>query len=342
MATYDRQNWGEGFPFSPSPFKNRAVTGPVSRVNLPHARINDAHIPEGRPQSAPSSWGNDTQPFTDSEYLPAARPFAQRPIARQAGLRLLPLESFIWGSHNTQTRSRIRSDHTLIWLVRGFAQLGFPRRDETLAAGAVRFIPAGTAFSFSPRPEHGGYALLIAPPLIENTEPPFPNSYLAGNIGDAGEALLATLKELEAEGAKRPPNKALHYLLGVLALRLSRLTPPQRPAALSRVPTMAERPLAERFIALAKTRMQHRDTIADLAQELGTSAAALDHACLSAKGKRAIGLLYRLRFERAVEMLREGHHNPAQISQLLGYTSHTHFTRAFVEATGRRPESFQG
>ncbi|RNF33755.1 AraC family transcriptional regulator [Paracoccus methylarcula] len=82
-------------------------------------------------------------------------------------------------------------------------------------------------------------------------------------------------------------------------------------------------------------------TIADLAAELGTGTAALDHACQSARGKRAIDLMHEVRLQRAVEMLREGGQSPAQIAKELGYTSHTHFTRSFVAATGQRPETFR-
>lgn len=347
MANYDGHNWGGGFPFSASPFKSRtfSVSARIPFVDLPNARINDAHILEGRTQGSilPRIDAPETaEPILQAiESLPTTPPFAQRPIARQVGLRLLPLESFIWGSRNVQTLPRIRPDHTLLWLTKGFAQLSFPRRRETLAYGAVRFIPADMAFSFSPRPEISGHVLLIAPALTQNTDPAFPHSYIAGNIGDAGDALLITLRELEAEGAKRDPGKALHTLLGMLRLQLTRLSPPIMPTAFPAYNVTARRPLVEQFLELAANRMQTGETIADLAQELGVSAAVLDHACLSAKGKRAIDLMHRLRFDRAVDMLRAGRHSPAQIARLLGYTSHTHFTRAFVEATGKKPEYFR-
>lgn len=348
MANYDRNDWGAGFPFSDSPFKTRTLSGAIRilPVDLQDVRINDSHIPEGRARdstNAPNiALPDESGPFLrDIDFPPIARPFAQRPIARQAGLRLLLLESFVWGSRNTPPLPRTRPDHTLIWVTNGFAQLGFPKRRETLARDAVRFVPAGTAFSFFPRPEIRGYVLLIAPSLVQDTDPIFPHSYIAGNIGDGGEALFVTLKELEAEGATRPPGDALHCLLGVLALRLTRLQPPIYPSAPPQNRNPAERPLAERFLALAATRMQHGHTISDLAEELGVGTAALDRACQIAKGKRAIDLLYRLRLDHAIVLLREGQHNPAQISRLLGYTSHAHFTRAFVEATGRRPEYFQ-
>lgn len=347
--TYDRKGWDDGFPFSPSPFKSRFQTGAMrpGTAELSRAKINDDQIPDGHALNFATLRSLPAQPETRHaptiEPLAASnRPFAQRPVARQSGLRLLPLESFVWGSRANPPQPRTRPDHTLIWVTTGTMQLDFPRQHHRLRPDAVRYIPAGTAFAALPQAGTAGHALLIAPTLVHDVEPAFPQHALSGCAGETGPALLATLKELAIETAGGASGQALHYLLGVLALRLSRLEPARQGASTAApLPGGTERPLVDRFLALAATQLGSGRTIADLADQLETSTAALDHACQTARGKRAIDLIHALRLEHAVTMLRSGQHSSAQIAKELGYSSHAHFTRAFVAATGRPPEAFR-
>lgn len=349
MASYGRTDWEGGFPFSPSPFAERSPAGRhrLTGDGLSNTGINDAHIPEGRAVNLPAHRHDMPRheplypPMAPSALPVASRPFAQRPVARQSGLRLLPLASFVWGSRAKPPRPRTRADHLLLWVIAGHLQLDFPRQQHVMGKDAVRYIPAGTAFAALPMTGTEGYALLLAPGLLHETDPPFPRHALSGSVGEAAEALLATLRELAAESAKPNSGKAIHCLLGVLALRLARLEPPRANAARPPLPGEAQRPLVERFIALAMANLRQGRTIADLADELGTGTAALDDACRNARGKRAIELMHELRLQRAVEMLRETSRDPAQIARELGYTSHAHFTRSFVAATGRLPETFR-
>lgn len=310
-------------------------------------RINDSVIPEGRAldklQHHPA-----IPRLTDAAasavpkiLATASRPYAQRPLARQSGLRLLPLAGFIWGSRAKPPQPRTRADHLLIWVTAGQLHVNFPRQQHVMPQDSVRYIPAGTAFAAWPVSGTEGYALLLAPTLLNDVDPAFPRHPLTGSAGESGDALIATLKELADESVKPNSDKAVHCLLGVLALRLARLEPARAAPAIKRMANEAQRPLVERFTALAMEQLQHGPTIADLAADLGTSTAALDQACQNARGKRAIEILHEVRLQRAVEMLRGKERDPAQIAKDLGYTSHAHFTRSFVEATGQRPETFQ-
>lgn len=349
MASHDRTVWESRFPFSPSPFAERSLTGlPRPKASgLPNARINDSDIPEGRAldirryHAATARLGTASPPTPPKILTVAARSFAQRPAARQSGLRLLPLAGFIWGSRTTPPHPRTRADHILIWVTAGQLHLDYPRQQHVMPSDSVRYIPAGTAFAAWPTPGTEGHALLLAPALLRDIDPPFPRQPLAGSAGESREALLSTLGELADEGGKPNSGKALHCLLGVLALRLARLEPARAHATPTPLPNEAQRPLVERFLTLAQAQLHQGPTIADLAAILGTSTAALDRACQNARGKRAIELMHEVRLQRAVEMLREGGQSPAQIAKELGYTSHAHFTRSFVEATGQRPETFR-
>lgn len=122
---------------------------------------------------------------------------------------------------------------------------------------------------------------------------------------------------------------------------LSQLEPARDERLEAAAHTRHDRALLDRFLAMAAARLDYRGSIADLAGEMGTTTAALDRACIAGRGRRAIEVIHDLRLERAVALLRKTDLGPARIAADLGYSSHAHFTRAFVAATGRTPENFR-
>lgn len=346
MSLHERPEWSHSFPFSPS--RLRAINRFRSNIeNLPDsgsADINAPQIAEGHsPDSAdlpPPSLQPAPANIRSVEKLtlrPAAR--AGRPVARQTGLRLLPLEAFVWGSLAIPPQPRTRPDHTLIWVTQGRMQVDFPRRHQIMRAGDLRLIPAGTAFAALPGPDACGHVALISVAMAARADPPLPDRGLTAHIGQHGPQFLATLNDLAAE-ARSPESATIACLVNLLSLRLGQLDPERRRTQ-AQITPQPDRPLVERFIALASQSLGSCDLVADMAQRLNTTTAILDRSCIAARGQRAIELVYQLRLERAVDLLRNTERPPARIATELGYTSHAHFTRAFVAATGRVPEVFR-
>ena len=327
------------------------ATGLHRRLTHPaYARVNAAAIPDGRalppdqrlpiPVPPPLAPGIHPLPLAGDDG--AIRPFALRPAPSQSGLRLIPAEGFAWGHGTTSARPRTRGDHVLIWITRGGAALDWPRRRQPLAAGSVSYIPTGTAFAFRPLGRAAGHVLLIAPHLAQRLDPALPAGATTGAIGDAAPLLHATLQGLADEigNPGSGSTAAIQLHLGLLAVRLARLTP-QADAARQRPAAIPDLPLIDRFLTLAEAELGKGRTISDLAAMLDTSAAALDHACQTAHGKRAIQMIHDLRFDRALAALRRGDRAPADIARDLGYASQAHLTRAFVDRTGRLPDAFR-
>ncbi|MCF3974119.1 helix-turn-helix transcriptional regulator [Paracoccus salsus] len=259
---------------------------------------------------------------------------------RHEGLRLLPLPAFIRGGQTLPPRPRARSDHVIIWLTRGRLRLDLPADCQLMAAGDIRHIPAGVTFAATPMQDAQGHVALISARLADIASPSLPEYGLSAHVGTHGPQLLATLSELSAE-AMGPDPATTQCLMNLLALRLGQL-PSSAPDQMHGMARSApDRPLVERFLALAQMRLGDCGSVADLAGELGTTSAALDRACIAARGRRAVELLHELRLERAVDLLRHGKQTTSRIAQELGYSSHGHFTRAFVAATGRTPEAFR-
>lgn len=99
--------------------------------------------------------------------------------------------------------------------------------------------------------------------------------------------------------------------------------------------------LIEQFLALAGQRLGSNGTVAELAAELHSTTGALDQACMVARGKRAVEVIHDLKLERAAALLRGTNRPTLHITADLGYSSHGHFIRAFVAATGRTLDRFR-
>ncbi|WP_182911457.1 AraC family transcriptional regulator [Paracoccus sp. JM45] len=267
-------------------------------------------------------------------------PLSRRYAPRKASLRLFPLGAFTWGSTGNPVRPRTRPDHTLIWVTQGSMRLDLPRNSVLLGAGDIRYIPSGTAFSAVPQTGAEGHVLTISPELTTDVDPALPQSMTAGSVGQSGPAMLVNLQELVAEATSAPDRHALTCHLNLLSLRLSRLDPEQHQVTRQQEATV-DRPLVDQFLAISERELGSLRTLADTAQDLGTTLAQLDRACQEAKGRRAVELLHELRLERAAELLRHTDRPMGRIAVDLGYASQTHLTRAFVEATGRTPEVFR-
>ncbi|SMO52119.1 helix-turn-helix domain-containing protein [Paracoccus laeviglucosivorans] len=295
-----------------------------------------------------------TDRVADEAQVTMAPPTTPSRLPRSApgdGLRLVPLAAFHWGGaprgrfggRSATIAPRVRGDHILIYVAQGTLGVDLPGLRHPVSDGRIAFIPAGTAFSMQPPEEVQGCALMIPPHLAHGLPVELPHSFQSGLPDPADHALLDPA--LRALGAGSPRNaveaSATSFQLGLLAVALSRLVHGSAAQqALSHRITEA-RPLTERFLALAGANLAQEHTMSELARDLGCTLAHLDRACLQSRGKTALELLYRLRLERAVGLLRDTTTPIEQIARSLGFSSVGHFMRAFASATGRSPEAFR-
>lgn len=333
MALWERSDWKGGFPFTQS----RLGAGSRAAASVVAPGLQDPPSDAPAPPRTAAAYGRVVVPDALTiRVAPASRRFAPR----KASLRLLPLGAFAWGAGRLVLQPRTRPDHVLIYVTEGRMRLDFPRSGGVLVEGDVRFIPAGTAFAARVQPGAQGHVLLLSPELAVEVDPPLPCRVTAGCAGQAAASLATALQDLMDEAARATDRKALGCHLNLLSLRLSRLDPERDlPAAVPQAGP--DRPLVDRFLALAGMQLGSPRTLAELAQDLGTTLTQLDRACLEARGRRAIDLVHELRVERAAEMLRHTDRPTSRIAQELGYASHAHFTRTFVAATGRTPETYR-
>ena len=339
MSSLDHKQW-TGFPFSASRIR--------AGRRLQDSKIIAPSIPEAVPVPA--------DPAPVAPLLPAPRIDgrgaalqAGQPVGRPTGLRLLPLQAFTWGSGITAPQPRTRPDHSLIWVRDGQVQLDLVGSRDRLGPGDLRLVAAGTPFAAIPSAGAQGHVALISAELAARAHPPLPKRGMAAQVGAHAAQLQATLHELAVE-TRNPQPETLDCLMNLLSLRLGRLTPDPRraEAAGDGAPNLPppdlpppDLPLIDRFLALADQHLGSARSVPELAADLGCTTAALDQACLTAHGKRAIELIHDRRLARAADLLRHSDRSSQRIAADLGYCSQAHFIRSFVAATGRTPEAFR-
>lgn len=220
-----------------------------------------------------------------------------------------------------------------------------------LRAGGLIFVPPGTAFSAHPALGAEGLVLLVPRPLTARLAVPLPMDLCAGVAQGAGAAALWTeaeaLAELLRQTALAPvpdptAEAAVLLRLGLVAvalhgLRLTEAAPPPR----ADTPMTEARALVTAYLDLAGRELGRGRTMADLAQALGTTMTGLDDACQRMRGRKALDLLYDLRIERAVALLRHSTDPLSVIAETTGFCSEAHLSRALVAATGRGPAPFR-
>ncbi|MDO5657742.1 MAG: AraC family transcriptional regulator [Paracoccus sp. (in: a-proteobacteria)] len=271
------------------------------------------------------------------------------PVSSQAGpadVRLKPLEAVSWPHIDGAGLSA--GAHMLLWVQAGQMVLtptgGAARR--TIEAGELCFVPMGGAQGLRPTGRVAGRLLLIGPDMAARLSNPLPDAVISARLSDTDAAALrVNLGQILAFIARQgeTARQNLWREVDLIAIRLARLGNDGQPTPVALAPEagLDPRPLVRDFLDLVARNPGRGITVADLAGQLEVSAADLDRACLGARGKRALDLIYDLRMERAFDALKNSAAPAQAIARDLGFTSYAHFCRVFVQETGRLPDAYR-
>ena len=247
------------------------------------------------------------------------------------------------GSCRHQSAEECANATHLVFPYRG-AYVRHLGRDEAVAeASQVLFFNSGDSYRVS-HPIRGGDACLdlivdetllreLAPkPLLrEAAELAFREQRLP--IEPRAQALVALLRHSLHEGIAEPL-EAESLALTLVRRALTSRAMPRRTASRGR------QRLVDRIKLVLAGDVSRRWTLADIAAEVGGSAVYLTQVFQQVEGLPLYRYQLALRLAKALDLLTQ-YDDLSTLSADLGFSSHSHFSAAFLRTYGRSPSEFR-
>lgn len=235
---------------------------------------------------------------------------------------------------------RQQSDFQFFLLFSGAVEIEIDDRVHHLAPGQGILLRPGHQerfqFSRAEPSRHGWCALqpaVVGPELREH----FLSHPDPGHLSRAVSRLFQSAFDPARSGPETGSAEAI-YLLQLGRTLLSRFIADQ---VQSDAPPDPAREKVEKVVAFIQNEYRRPLNLDDLARAAGVSPQHLLRLFRQAGETTPLRLLYRLRLERAQELLQRTGLSIAEVSQSCGFESPFHFSRRFREAYGQPPRKFR-
>jgi AraC family transcriptional regulator len=217
-------------------------------------------------------------------------------------------------------------------------------RDEAVAeTSQVLFFNSGDSYQVS-HPVRGGDACVdlvvdeallreLAPRDLLRASPMLAFRKQRLRIDPRAQVLVALLRHSLREGIAEPLEAESLALTLVRRAFVARA----RPAKAARV---GRQRLVDRIKLVLASDLSRRWTLADIAAEVGGSAVYLTQVFQQVEGLPLYRYQLGLRLARALDLLAQ-YEDLSALSADLGFSSHSHFSAAFLRTYGRSPSEFR-
>lgn len=219
------------------------------------------------------------------------------------------------------------------------------RRSEVLEA-AIQVTPPLSVHGFQFSEDVEGYVLTIAAPLVAQLEEQLgapltvlasAGSYPVGRDRRYINTLFAALLQ-EYEGHAPARDLLLHSLVQVLIVWIIRRNQQSVPSD-SR--DERNRQWLGRFMALVEQHYREHLTVETFAHRLGMSSVYLNALCRQLAGQTALQIIHQRLLLEAKRSLIYTRMTISQLSDSLGFSDPTYFSRFFRRLTGQSPNAFR-
>ncbi|WP_455426807.1 helix-turn-helix domain-containing protein [Dryocola sp. LX212] len=234
----------------------------------------------------------------------------------------------------------------LLYLHKGQAEIEIEGSVHHVEQACLQVVPALCVHGFRFSPGTQGYSLSFSAPLVAQFEQQFgrplqvlsraaclPVNASRGQIN----TLFRTLQsEYEGDGEAR--DMMIHSLTGALLVWLNRQSAPL-PAAGGRVER--KRAVIRSFNKLLERHYREHLPVSHYASVIGLSSVHLNNLCQQLHGQSALNVINQRLLLEAKRSLHYTSMTISQISDYLGFSDATYFSRFFRRYTGTSPKAFR-
>ncbi|MDZ4030153.1 helix-turn-helix domain-containing protein [Kluyvera ascorbata] len=234
----------------------------------------------------------------------------------------------------------------ILYIQQGQGEIEIEGVRQAFTDACVQIMPALCVHGFRFSPGTQGYSLSLAAPLVAKFEQQFGRPLQVLNravrvpVGDAGaqiHTLFQTLQqEYQADNDAR--DMMLHSLLSALMVWLNRQT--SGPVEVSDK-VERKRTAIRRFNQLVENHYREHFPLAHYARQIGMSGVHLNTLCREFHGCSALSVLHQRLLLEAKRSLLYTSMTVSQISDYLGFSDATYFSRFFRRSTGLSPRDFR-
>lgn len=234
----------------------------------------------------------------------------------------------------------------LLFVFKGQAELEIEGQLTRLDQPGIQILPALSIHGFRFSEDVEGFILTLAAPLVAHLQAQLGHSvnalaqaesYLAGA---QAEYLNSQFSALQAEYNGHQPAREMlmHALVSVILVWVSRQVIQRRSA--HQRPQRA-REYLDGFIQLVEENYRQHVKVEELAHRLGISVSHLNGTCRELAGQPALQIMHERQLLEAKRMLTYTNMTIYEMSDLLGFSDPTNFTRLFRRRVGISPKAFR-
>ncbi|SDV01800.1 helix-turn-helix domain-containing protein [Pseudomonas mucidolens] len=232
----------------------------------------------------------------------------------------------------------------LLYVHKGQAQLEIEGQRSTLSESTLQVLPPLCVHGFRFSEDIEGYVVTLAAPLIAHLQGQLGaamdglsavGSYPAGQDSDHLNSLFARLQDEYSEDFPAR-DMMMHAVVSVLLVWISRQAIQRRH---SRMPRGRE--YFRRFTQLVEQHYREHPKIEDLAHTLGISVSHLNGTCRELGGQPALQIMHDRQLLEAKRLLTYTSMTINEMSEVLGFSDPTNFSRLFRRRVGFSPKAFR-
>ena len=234
----------------------------------------------------------------------------------------------------------------ILFVQQGQGDIEIEGERRAFCGACVQIIPALCVHGFRFSPGTQGFSLSLAAPLVAQLERQFGRALQVLNqarrvaVGEAADYLHTLFHTLQQEyqSDSEARDMMLHSQLSALVVWLNR-----RGATPVEVSDKVERKRAtiRRFNHLVENQYREHLPLAHYASQIGMSGVHLNTLCREFHGCSALSVLHHRLLLEAKRSLLYTSMTVSQISDYLGFSDATYFSRFFRRSTGFSPRDFR-